>query len=85
MKQVYIIKDSYKDNSVRVNYFEKDAVRTYKISQFDEETLQMKEETIEEYYDNLLFCERLYWNINEIELEEQIENTRQYWEEKINT
>jgi len=85
MKQVYTIKDSYQDNSVRVNYFEKDARRTYKIPKFNEETLQIDQETIEEYYDNLLFCERLFWNTNEIELEEQIENTRQYWEEKINT
>ena len=84
MKQVYITKDAYLDNSMRVNYFEKDAIRTYKVSKFDEETLQMIEETIEENYDNLLFCERLFWENNETDLDQQIEQTRQEWEEKIN-
>jgi hypothetical protein len=84
MKQVYTIKDAYQDNSVRVNYFHKDAVKTRKQLEWNEETKQMEQKEIEEIYDELLFCERLFWEINEAELDVSIENTRNNWEEKIN-
>jgi hypothetical protein len=84
MKQVYTIKDAYQDNSVRVNYFEKDAVREFKRMQWNEETKKMETITVQEIYDNLLFCERLFWETNESELDVSIENTRSAWEERIN-
>ena len=84
MKQVYTTKDAYQDNSVRVNYFEKDAVREFKQPQWNEETKQMEDKTIEEVYDNLLFCERLFWEIDETELDVQIEQNRQALKIKIN-
>jgi hypothetical protein len=84
MKQVYTTKDAYQDNSVRVNYFEKDAVREFKRPEWNKETKKMEEKTIEKIYDNLLFCERLFWENNEAELDVGIENTRSAWEERIN-
>jgi hypothetical protein len=84
MKQVYTTKDAYQDNSVRVNYFHKDAVRTRKQHEWNEETKQMEQKEIEEIYDELLFCERLFWEINEAELDVSIENIRNNWEERIN-
>lgn len=84
MKQVYRTKDAYQDNSVRVNYFEKDAVREFKRPQWNEETEQMEIITVQETYENLLFCERLFWETSETELDEQIEQSRQAWEAKIN-
>ena len=81
MKQVYTTKDAYQNNSVRVNYFYKDAVRTYKQFEWGEETEQ---EEIKEIYNELLFCERLFWENLEEELDGQIEQTRQQWETKIN-
>lgn len=84
MKQVYTTKDAYKNNSVRVNYFEKDAVREFKRPQRDEETKKIEIVTIQETYDNLLFCERLFWETSETELDDKINQTRQQWEEKIN-
>ena len=84
MKQAYTTKDAYQDNSLRVNYFEKDAMREFKRPQWNEETKQIETITVQESYDKLLFCERLFWELNETELDEQIEETRQTWEEKIN-
>ena len=84
MKQVYTIKDAYQDNSVRANYFEKDTVREFKRAQWNEETKKMETITVQEIYDNLLFCERLFWETNEAELDVSIENTRSSWEERIN-
>jgi hypothetical protein len=84
MKQVYTTKDAYQDNSLRVNYFEKDAAREFKRPQWNEETKQIETITAQESYDKLLFCERLFWKLNEAELDEQIEESRQIWEEKIN-
>ena len=84
MKQVYTTKDAYQDHSVRVNYFEKDAVREFKRPQWNEETKQMEEKTVQEIYDNLLFCERLFWETSETGLDEQIEQSRRVWEAKIN-
>jgi hypothetical protein len=84
MKQVYTIKDAYQDNSVRANYFEKDAVREFKRQQWNEETKKMEIITVQQIYDNLLFCERLFWETNESELDVSIENTRSSWEERIN-
>lgn len=84
MKLVYITKDAYQGDSVRVNYFHKDAVKTRKQSEWNDETKQMEQEEIEEIYDELLFCERLFWKTSETELDVSIENTRQSWEEKIN-
>jgi hypothetical protein len=84
MKQVYTTKDAYQDNSVRANYFEKDAVRELKRRQWNEETKKMETITVQQIYDNLLFCERLFWETNESELDVSIENTRSAWEERIN-
>ena len=85
MKQVYTTKDAYQDNSVRVNYFHKDAVRTRKQPEWNEETKQMEQKEIEEIYDELLFCERLFWETDEMKLDNQIEQTRLQWETKINS
>ena len=84
MKQVYITKDAYENNSLRVNYFEKDALREFKRPQWNEETQQMETITVQEIYDNLLFCERLFWETEEAELNERIEQNRQGWIERIN-
>jgi len=84
MKQVYITKDAYQNNSLRVNYFEKDAVREFKRPQWNEETKKMETIATEEIYDNLLFCERLFWELDETELDQQIEQNRQGWVERIN-
>jgi hypothetical protein len=84
MKQVYTTKDAYQNNSVRVNYFHKDAVKTRKQPEWNEETKQVEEKEIEEIYDELLFCERLFWETSEAELDVSIENTRNNWEERIN-
>jgi hypothetical protein len=84
MKQVYTTKDAYQNNSVRANYFEKDAVREFKRTQWNEETKKIEKIIVQEIYDNLLFCERLFWETNEAELDVSIENTRSSWEERIN-
>lgn len=84
MKQVYITKDAYQNNSLRVNYFEKDCIQTVTEIEWNEETQEIKEKTIQNIYDNLLFCERLFWEIDEIELDQKIEETRLIWEGKIN-
>jgi len=84
MKQVYTTKDAYQDNSLRVNYFEKNAMREFKQPQWNEETKKMEMITVQETYDNLLFCERLFWENNETELDNQIEENRQKLEERIN-
>jgi hypothetical protein len=84
MKQVYTTKDAYQDNSLRVNYFEKDVVREFKHPEWNEETKQMEIITAQETYDHLLFCERLFWEVNETELDGRIEQTRQQREERIN-
>lgn len=85
MKIIIITKDQYLDNSVRVNIFEKDAIRKYKIRKYNKET--KKEENVIETttFDNLLYCTRLSWNINENELDEQIEQLKQVWEKRINS
>jgi len=84
MKQVYTTKDAYQDDSVRVNYFHKDAVRKQDRFEWNEETKQIEEKEIQETYDELLFCERLFWEADETELDVSIENARQKWEERIN-
>lgn len=84
MKQVYTTKDGYQNNSVRVNYFEKDAVKEFKRHKYNEETGQLEMVIIQKTYDNLLFCERLFWTTDEAELDIKIEDTRQKWEERIN-
>ena len=85
MKQVYTTKDAYQDNSVRVNYFEKDAVREFKRPLWNEETKKIELIAIEEVYDHLLFCERLFWEVEETELDVRIEDSRQIWEERVNS
>lgn len=85
MKQVYTTKDAYQDNSVRANYFEKDAVKEFKHPQWNEDMGQMEIITLQETYDHLLFCERLFWEASETELDVRIEDARQKWEEKINS
>ena len=84
MKQVYITKDAYQNNSLRANYFERDAVKEFKRPQWNEETKKMETIATEEIYDNLLFCERLFWELDETELDQQIEQNRQGWVERIN-
>jgi hypothetical protein len=85
MKQVYVTKDAYQDNSVRVNYFEKDVVRIIKKLEWNEEAQKIEEKNIEEIYDELLFCERLFWETSEAELDINIDNTRNNYEKRINT
>lgn len=85
MKQVYTIKDAYRDNSVRISYMEKDAVNKFDYCEFNPETDSVDLKTGEEIYDNPLFSERLFWTIDEAELDVIIENTRQKWEERINS
>ena len=76
MKNIFITKDSYIDNSVRVNYFQKDSIRKIKFPQFNEETKKLEIVEREEIYDKLLFCERLTWNENESELEGVIQDKK---------
>ena len=76
MKNIFITKDSYIDNSVRVNYFQKDSIRKIKTPQFDQETKKVQIIDREETYDKLLFCERLTWNENESELEGVIQDKK---------
>lgn len=84
MKIVYTTKDAYKNNTVRVNYFEKDAILLYDEAQINEKTLQQEIVTKEHIYDKLLFCERLEWAENENELNDVIEQTRKSWEDRVN-
>ena len=76
MKNIFITKDSYIDNSVRVNYFEKDSIKKMKFPEFDQETKKVKIVEREEAYDKLLFCERLSWVENESELEGVIQDKK---------
>jgi hypothetical protein len=76
MKNIFITKDSYINNSVRVNYFEKDCIIKIKTPQFDQETKKLQIVEREETYDKLLFCERLIWNENESELEGVIQDKK---------
>jgi len=94
MKTVTITKDAYIDNSVRVNYFDKNATRkerrikpyetlTFSVSGEFPKPEDMFEE-VEVVYDNLLFCERLTWSKKEKELDKQIEAKRLEFEKSIN-
>jgi len=85
MKQVFYIKDSYKDNSVRVSYFEKDAIKSVKYVQSNDETGEIETVLKEKKYDKHLFCQRLEWEQQETELDSYIEEVRVYWEERINS
>lgn len=85
MKQVFTTKDGYQNNSLRVIYFEKDAAREVKRYKWNEETEQVETVILQEAYDHPLFCERLFWETSEAELDVIIENTRQGWEERINS
>ena len=80
MKNIFITKDSYIDNSVRVNYFQKDFIKKMKFPEFDQETKKVQTIDREETYDKLLFCERLTWNENESELEGVIQDKKVYLE-----
>jgi len=80
MKNIFITKDSYINNSVRVNYFQKDFIKKIKIPQFNEETKKLEIVEREETYDKLLFCERLTWVENESELEGVIQDKKVYLE-----
>jgi hypothetical protein len=54
MKNIFITKDSYINNSVRVNYFQKDSIRKIKFPQFNEETKKLEiVEREETQYKNL--------------------------------
>jgi hypothetical protein len=76
MKNIFITKDSYIDNSVRVNYFEKDYIRKMKLPHFNQKTKKLEIVERQETYDKLLFCERLTWNENEHELEGVIQDKK---------
>ena len=76
MKNIFITKDSYVDNSVRVNYFQKDFIKKIKFPQFNQETKKIEITERRETYDKLLFCERLSWNQNESELEGVIQDKK---------
>ena len=94
MKTITITKDAYIDNSVRVNYFDKNATRKERrIKPYDTLTFSVSGEfpkpedmfeEIEVTYENLLFCERLKWTNEESELDEQIENKRKEFENSLN-
>ena len=85
MKTVYYTKDTYQNNTFRISYFEKDAIKKNIVFNYNEETNEIVQEIEENYYDNLLFCQRLEWTTNENELNSYIEEVRQYWENRINT
>ncbi len=76
MKNIFITKDAYVDNTVRVNYFEKESIRKIKFPQFNQEKKKLEIVEREETYDKLLFCERLTWNENESELEGVIQDKK---------
>jgi len=82
MKNIFITKDAYIDNSVRVNYFEKDSIKKMKFSQFNQETKKLETIEREEIYDKLLFCERLTWIENESELESVIQDKKAHLEKE---
>jgi hypothetical protein len=82
MKNIFITKDAYINNSVRVNYFEKDSIKKIKFSQFNQETKKLEIVEREETYDKLLFCERLTWVENESELEGVIQDKKAYFEKE---
>lgn len=94
MKTVTLTKDAYIDNSVRVNYFDPTATRketrrkplndlTFSGSN---ESLNIEDifEEVDVMYENLVFCERLFWTESEAELDVQIENKRLELENKLN-
>jgi hypothetical protein len=85
MKHVFFIKGDYKDNSVRVSYFEKDAIKNVKHIQANNETGEIETILKEQKYDKHLFCQRLEWELQEEELDSYIEEVRVYWEERINS
>ena len=85
MKTIYFTKDNYQNNSVRVSYFEKDAIKKNIDFLFNEETNTTEQIIKEQYYDKLLFCHRIEWIEEEIELDNYIQEVRQYWENRINT
>lgn len=94
MKTVTVTKDAYIDNSVRVNYFDPTATRKEKrikspqalalsISNNPSSPDDVFEE-VDVMYENLLFCERLFWVESEAELETQIEIKRKKIEDNLN-
>jgi len=85
MKNVIIQKDQYIDNSVRVNYYEKDFSFKRKKLIIDDETEELLENEVTLTKNRLLFCERLVWIDNEQELDNLIEQHRKEWELKINS
>lgn len=85
MKTVYCTKDNYQGNSFKISYFEKDAIKKNIVFDYNEETGETIQKVEEQYYDKLVFCQRLEWVDNETELDSYIEEVRQYWENRINT
>jgi hypothetical protein len=85
MKTVYYIKDTFLNKTFRVTYFQKNAIKNNINFQYNEETGENIQVIEESYYDKLLFCQRLEWETNEVELDTYIEEVRQYWENRINT
>jgi hypothetical protein len=84
MKNVFVAKDAYIDNTVRVNYWEKDRVIKRKTLEFNNETKKLETKEVEEIKDSLLFCERLGWENEEAEIDQLIEKNRLNYLEKIN-
>jgi hypothetical protein len=76
MKNILVTKDSYINNSVRVNYFQKDCIRKMKLPEFNQEKKKIQIIDREETYNKLLFCERLTWVENESELESVIQDKK---------
>jgi hypothetical protein len=85
MKTVYITKDSYQDNTVRVNFFEKNATKENTKPVINEKTGIINIIKIKEIYDKLLHCKRYEWVEDEQEIDEQIELERLSWENRINS
>jgi hypothetical protein len=76
MKNILVTKDAYINNSVRVNYFQKDCIRKMKLPEFNQEKKKVQIIDREETYNKLLFCERLTWVENESELEGVIQDKK---------
>jgi len=85
MKQVFFIKDCYNNNTFRVTYYEKNAIKEIKILQANSETGEIETILEKQKYDKHLFCQRLEWEQNEQELDSYIEEMKAYWEGRINS
>lgn len=85
MKTIIVKKDEYINNSVRVNFFEKDALIKVKTLEFDEKQNKAKLVYKLVKQNKLLYCIRLEWKNNESEIDREIEQIKQHWEIEINS